>query len=261
MSNNGERRSVLKKGKGRAFLKFLIGELLLVGIACFVYLFILQGDVSVLIPKHVQNTEAPAATETEVPQTDAPVSTEAPTPVPTEAPTPVPTEAPTPVPTEEPTPVPTSTPVPFELISLPLGDTAPEVPPMADEKLKLGMSECRAFTEAGQNVLLVAGHAYIEGLDAAESSIYLAVSDAMGNQIGIYPAVSAPETANLSFDEASGANLSNSFFTAKIDVNEYFFGSYMLSAVVVNGDKVSMNFFDNRTFHFIYMDGVLSIAE
>lgn len=50
MSNNGERRSVFKKGKGRAFLKFLIGELLLIGIACFVYLFVLQGDVTALLP-------------------------------------------------------------------------------------------------------------------------------------------------------------------------------------------------------------------
>ncbi len=255
MSNNGERRSVFKKGKGRAFLKFLIGELLLIGIACFIYLFMLQGDVSVLLPAPVQNTEAPVVTE--------PVPTEAPaTPVPTEAPaTPVPTEVVTIAPTEAPTPVPTSTPVPFEALSLPAGETAPELPVMADEKLKLGMSECRAFTEAGQNILIVGGHAYIEGLDAANSTIYLVVSDAMGNVIGVYPAVSAPETANLSFDEASGANLSNAFFTVKIDVAEYFFGSYMLSAVVVNEDQVAMNYFDSSTFHFLYMDGVLSIAE
>lgn len=260
MSNTGERRSVLKKGKGRAFLKFLIGELLLIGIACFVYLFILQGDVSVLLPKSVQNTEAPAgnAEGTHLSDDDA---ADLPTAEPTKAPTEAPTEAPTPEPTEAPTPAPTATPVPFEQLSLPLGDAAPEVPVMPDEKLKMGMSECRAFTDAGQNVLLVAGHAYIEGLDAAKSTVYLVVSDAMGNLIGVYPAVSAPETANLSFDEASGANLANAFFTAKIDVNEYFFGSYMLSAVVVNEDRILMNYFDSRTFHFLYMDGVLSIAE
>ena len=258
MSNNGERRSVFKKGKGRAFLKFLIGELLLIGIACFIYLFMLQGDVSVLLPASVQNTEAPAVTEPAAQPTDAPVTN----PPATDAPaTPVPTEVVTIAPTEAPTPVPTSTPVPFEALSLPAGETAPEVPLMADEKLKLGMNECRAFTEAGQNVLIVGGHAYIEGLDAANSRIYLVVSDAMGNLIGVYPAVSAPETANLSFEESSGTNLANAFFTAKIDVSEYFFGSYMLSAVVVNEDKAAMNYFDNSTFHFVYMDGVLSIAE
>ncbi len=254
MSNNGERRSVFKKGKGRAFLKFLIGELLLIGIACFVYLFILQGDVTVLLPDPVQKAEETAPAPTEVPATAVPATA-------TPAPTPAPTAVVTIAPTEAPTPEPTATPVPFESISLPMGETAPEVPVMADEKLKLGMSECRAFNEAGQNVLIVSGHAYIEGLDAAVSTVYLVVSDAMGNLIGVYPAVSAPETANLSFEESSGTNLANAFFTAKIDVSEYFFGSYMISAVVVNEDKVAMNYFDSSTFHFMYMDGVVSIAE
>ena len=254
MSNNGERRSVFKKGKGRAFLKFLIGELLLIGVACFIYLFVLQGDVSVLLPKLELTTEAPTEAPTTMP-------TEAPAAQPTDQPAAEPTQAPTPVPTEAPTPIPTSTPIPFEGISLPMGETAPEIPVMPDDKLKLGLSECRAFTEAGQNVLCVGGHAYIEGLDAANSKVYLIVSDAMGNMIGVYPAISAPETANLSFDEVSGTNLSNAFFTARIDVAEYFFGSYMLSAAVVNEDRIAMNYFDNRTFHFLYMDGVLSIAE
>ena len=253
MSNNGERRSVFRKGKGRAFLRFLIGELLLIGIACFVYLFVLQGDVTALLP--AMTTPNPTELQvTEQPATDAPATA-------TPAPTPEPTAVATIPPTEAPTPEPTATPVPFEQISLPMGETAPEVPLMADEKLKLGMSECRAFTAAGQNVLLVGGHAYIEGLDAANSAIYLVISDAMGNLIGVYPAVSAPETANLSFEESSGTNLSNAFFTARIDVSEYFFGSYMISAVVVNEDRVAMNYFDSSTFHFMYMDGVLSIAE
>ena len=248
MSNNGKRRSVFKKGKGSAFLRFLIGELLLIGIACFVYLFILQGDVSVLLPSA---TPAP----TDAPATEAPA-----TALPATA-TPAPTEVVTIAPTEAPTPEPTATPIPFEALSLPMGENAPEVPLMADERLKLGMSECRAFNEAGQKVLLVSGHAYIEGLDAAKSTVYLQVSDVMGTVIGLYPAVSAPETANLSFEESSGTNLESAFFTAKIDISEYFWGSYMISAVVVNEDQAAMNYFDNSTFHFIYTDGVLSIAE
>ena len=247
MSNNGKRRSVFKKGKGSAFLRFLIGELLLIGVACFVYLFILQGDVSVLLP-----SGTPASTD--APATEVPAEA---TPAPTPEATPVVTIAPT----EAPTPEPTATPIPFEALSLPMGENAPEVPLMADEKLKLGMSECRAFTSAGQNVLMVSGHAYIEGLDAANSTVYLQVSDAMGTVIGLYPAVCAPETANLSFEESSGTNLEKAFFTAKIDVSEYFWGSYMLSAVVVNEDRAAMNYFDDSTFHFIYTEGVLSIAE
>ena len=203
MKNTGERQSVFKKGKGRAFLKFLIGELLLIGIACFVYLFILQGDVSVLLPKSVQNTEAPAgnAEGTHLSDDDA---ADLPTAEPTKAPTEAPTEAPTPEPTEAPTPAPTATPVPFEQLSLPLGDAAPEVPVMPDEKLKLGMSELYSFSEAGQRVVVVSGYAYIEGLDAANSDIYLLVSNAANaDPIALYPAISAPEMENLSFEESS----------------------------------------------------------
>ena len=245
MKDTGERRSVFKKGKGRAFLKFLLGELILIALVSVVYLFILQADVTALLP---------APTEA------LPVAT--PTPEPTSTATPEPTAVATIAPTEAPPPAPTATPVPYEELSLPAGEEAPEAPALPDEALKLGMSEFRAFTEAGQNVLMIAGHAYIEGLDAANSDIYLMISDAgLGQMVDMYPAVSAPETANLTFEESSGTNLSNAFFTAKIDVSEYPNSAYMLSVVVVNEDKVAMNYFDNRTFHFTIMDGVLSVEE
>ena len=77
----------------------------------------------------------------------------------------------------------------------------------------------------------------------------------------MYKAVSAPETANLSFEESSGANLSNAFFTAKIDVSEYEDASYMLSVVVVNEDRVEMNYFDTRPFHFRIVGGMLTVEE
>ena len=61
MKNTGERRSVFKKGKGRAFLKFLLGELILIALVSVVYLFVLQADVTNLLPAPVQ--EEPAATD------------------------------------------------------------------------------------------------------------------------------------------------------------------------------------------------------
>lgn len=244
MKNTGERRSVFKKGKGRAFLRFLLGELLLIALVAVCYLFLLQGDISSLLPAPVSVPEATA------------------TPAPTEVPAPTPTAVVTIAPTQEPTPAPTGTPIPFEELSLPAGEDAPEVPALPDELLKLGMSEFRAFTDGGQKVMLVSGYAYIEGLDAAKSSIYLLVSNAAdGSQLGMYPAVSAPETASLSFEESSGSNLANAFFTAKLDVSEFGDNAYLLSAVVVNEDKVSMNFFDSRTFHFTIWDGELSVVE
>ena len=241
MKKDGERRSIFKKGKGRAFLKFLLGELTLIAVVSVIYLFIVQGDVSSLLPK-------PTA-----PQITA-------TPVPTA--TPAPTMAITLPPTLPPTPAPTATPVPFEMISLPAGEDAPEAPVMPDGRLKLGMSECRAFKEAGQNVLIISGHAYIEGLDASKTDIYLLVMEAeSASVVGMYPAESTPENAYLSFDASSGSNLENAFFTCRIDVSEYESSSYMLSAVAVNEDTVKMNYFDNLIFHFRVENGKLVIEE
>ncbi len=243
MKRSSDRRSVFKKGKGRAFLKFLLGELTLFAVVSICCLFILQGDLSLILgnvrPK-------PISVSTQLPAADTPV----PTVVATLAPTPTPTLAPT------------GTPVPFEQLSMSLGENAPEAPMMPNEQLKLGMRECSSFTDAGQNVLIVAGHAYIEGRDAAKSDIYILLIDAgNGNVMGTYPAVSAPETANLVFSQSSGSNLSNAFFTVNIDVSEYYSSSYMISALVVNEDKVAMNYFDTRTFHFRVENGELLIEE
>ena len=245
MKNTGERRSVFKKGKGRAFLKFLLGELILIALVSVVYLFVLQADVTNLLPAPVQ--EEPAVTAS---------------PEPVVTPTPEPTTVATIEPTAEPTPAPSPTPVPFEELCQGLGELAPEAPALPDASLKLGLSEFRAFNEAGQRVLTIGGHAYIEGLDAAKSTIYVMTADAgTGRMIEMYPAVSAPETANLSFEESSGTNLANAFFTAKIDVSEYGAGSYMLSIVVVNEDKAVMNYFDTRPFHFRIVEGELVVEE
>lgn len=245
MKHTSERKSIFKKGKGRAFLKFLLGELTLFAIVSICFLFIVQGDVSLLLPESVLHPSV-GAMKTQAAPTDTP----APTPVATLAPTTAPTLAPT------------ATPIPFEMLSMSLGEAAPEAPTKPNDQLKLGMSECRAFTDAGQNVLIVSGHAYIEGRDAAKSDIYLLVIDA-GNAsvVGTYPAVSAPETAMLTFPVNSGSNLSNAFFTARIDVAEYYNGSFMISALVVNEDKAARNDFDTRTFHFRVENGALIVVE
>jgi len=246
MKQNGERRSVFRKGKGRAFLRFLLGELLLFALVSVGYLFLLQGDISSLIPKPSASDAASVTAS----------------PVPSATPAPEATAVETIAPTDTPTPAPTGTPIPFEQLSLPLGEAAPEVPETADEALKLGLSELRAFNEAGQKVVIVSGYAYIEGLDAANSTVYLLVSNAANaDRLGLYPAVCAPEMANLSFEESSGANLTNAFFTARLDVSEYGEGAFLVSVVVVNEDKAAMNFFDARTFHFSIWADELAVAE
>lgn len=242
MKNSG-RRSIFKKGKGGAFLRFLIGEMLLVALAGVVYLFILQGNIPLPAQTGSPASQTPSASvETTV--------------------TPVPTEVATIAPTATPTPAPSATPIPLDQLSMAAGEEAPELPSVLNDSLKLGMNEFRAFTDAGQNVLTVGGYAFIEGRDAAKSSIYLVVSNAdTGTMVGMYPATITPENDILSFSESDGENLSNAFFTINLDVSEYPDTSYMLSVVVVNEDMVAFNFFDTRIFHFIIEDGVLEVVE
>ena len=244
MKYSGERRSIFRKGKGRAVLKFMLDMLLLIALVSVCYLFLLQGDIAAFLP--ALPTKVPVATPSAVPATA----------------TPAPTIAATIVPTKEPTPAPSGTPVPTGSLCLPVGRNTPEAPVLPDDLLKLGMNEYRAFTDAGQHVLVMGGYAYIEGLDAEKSLIYIRVYGAEdGQAINTYQAVRALETANLSFEESSGSNLSEAFFTAKIDLTDYEDGSYMLSAVVVNGNRVEMNYFDTRPFHFRIVDGVLTVEE
>lgn len=238
------RRSIFKKGKGGAFLRFLIGEMLLIALAGVVYLFILQGNIplSSLPGSSSAVSASPASDEATA--------------------TPVPTEVPTIASSATPVPTPAVTPIPLSELSMPAGEEAPDLPEVLDDSLKLGMNEFRAFTDAGQSVLIVGGYAFIEGLDAAKSTVYLVVFDAdSGLVTGMYPTTPTPENANLSFSESSGDNLASAFFTINLDVSEYPDTSYMLSVMVVNEEKVAFNFFDNRTFHFIIEDGVLSVVE
>lgn len=256
MRDSGGRRSVFKYGKGLAFLRFLVGEMVLVVLVSVVYLFILQGEVK--LPSFSPETEA----------TDT---------LPTEEVTPQPVQEgeadaanidasatlePTQAPTQAPTPVPTSTPVPYEQLNTPLGAGAPALPDSVSAAMKQGLRNLSAFLDAGQKIICVDGYAYITGKDAADSMIYLVVSEAVENrQADVYAVSIVPETANLTFNASSGSNLDQAFFTANINVASYPDGYYLLSAMVVNGDETFTNYFDARTYHFRIEGGVPSIVE
>ena len=236
------RRSIFRRDAGRAFLRFLIGEVLLVVLCGVFYLFVLQGKI------------------------DLPVSFDSatPSPAPTETiqPTAVPTIEPTAEPTQAPTPEPTATPIPVENLALTMQTVMPGLPETNSTELKLGLKEFKIFTDGGQSVLVIRGYAYIEGADAAQSTGYIVLADAISGEIkGMYPVTPNADDADLSFDESSGVNLDQAFFQLNLDTASIGDGIYLMSMAVVGEGKTVWNYFDSSMFHFSIQDGVVTLPE
>ncbi|MBQ8952976.1 MAG: hypothetical protein IJ048_02580 [Clostridia bacterium] len=238
------RRSIFRPDAGRAFLRFLIGIVLLIGLCCAFYLFVLQGTVSVNLP--IQEERKPTAE---------------PTVTVTQTPTPVPTIEPTAEPPATPTPVPTATPIPREA----LAGTAELPPPLSEQPdagVELGLKELSLFDEAGQSVVIVRGYAYAQGKDAAQSHSYALLIDPItGDTLGTYPVTPRPEEADLSFDEAAGSNLDQAFFHMNIDVSALPDGYYIVCMAVENGGSAAWNYFDDSMYHFRIEQGVAVLGE
>ena len=238
------RRSIFRPDAGRAFLRFLIGIVLLIGLCSAFYLFVLQGTVNVSLP--VQ--EEKATTE--------------PTVAVTQTPTPVPTIEPTAEPTVAPTPVPTATPIPAEAISSPVEAPIEALPQTPSANVKLGLKELSLFDEAGQSVMIVRGYAYVEGKDAAQSHSYILLIDPLtGDTLGTYPVTPKAEDADLSFDEAAGANLDQAFFQMNVDVSNLPDGYYIVCMAVENNGSAAWNYFDDSMYHFRIEQGVAVLGE
>ncbi len=262
---NKRRRSIFRQDAGRAFLRFLIGTVLLIALVALFYIFVLQAKIDIPLP----GAQTPAPTET-VKSEPTPQSTAEPTAVPVATaaaepvsePTAVPTIEPTAQPTDAPPPEPTATPIPQESMAgemLPLMDGMPET---VSESLKLGLKELNMFESAGRSVLVVRGYAYIEGADAAQSHGYLVITDAAsGVTLGMYPVTVSSEDADLTFDAASGSNLEQAFFRANVDVSGMYDGIYLITMAVENNGRIEWNNFDDRMFHFYVMQGLGLLSE
>ena len=257
--SRGRKKSIFRADASRAFLRFLIGEVLLFTLCALFYIFVLQGEINIELPISQPQQQEPTQVPDEALVTEMATSeaAETLTPIPTEEPTPVPTIEPTAEPTATPTPEPTATPIPDAELAGTMEEIMGNLPELASDQLKLGLKELSVVNSTNQSVLIVRGYAYIEGADAANSHGYIILNDAAsGEMLGMYPVTPKAEDADLAFEEASGTNLDQAFFQLNVDVDELYDGIYLVSMAVENNGKVVWNYFDDSTFHFFITEGV-----
>ena len=181
-------------------------------------------------------------------------------PVPS-TPTPIPVVTPVPLPTPQPTPQPT--PIPLQLYSV--QNTRMVMPQDANapgEAYLTGMH----VSEADQNKsVLVTGYAFLRGLDAEDSTVYLVVSSKSGTVHRFYQADILPGSTGIHHAPSLGENLERADFRAVFHVRTYEEGPYRLGALVVNkvGKKPAVQgYFDlNTEYQFsVRRNTVLSVG-
>ena len=238
MAGSAGRKSILKKGKGRALLRFIIYLLLL---------FILVSVAYIIIVSDGNNParQQPVSTASAVTPSSTPVPTPDPTSDISSDQTPDPTTEPTLESTPEPTPF---TPDPSPVFEMGYSD---DVEYENIEKLKPGEAITRGLItfEAINNdfiaSLVVSAYAYIEGADASGSAVYLLTVNEQGVPYKMYTTQS---------EGSDGGDREKSTFSAKIDVTEYIEGKYSLGVVIINGKKTECALIKGSAFMKNEMD-------
>ena len=233
MAGSAGRKSILKKGKGRALLRFIIYLLLL---------FILVSVAYIIIVSDGNNParQQPVSTASAVTPSSTPVPTPDPTSDISSDQTPDPTSEPTPESTPEPTPF---TPDPSPVFEMGYSE---DVPYGNIEKLKPGEAiTCGLIAFEAINddnyiaSLEVSAYAYIEGIGASGSIVYLLTVNEQGIPYKMY----ATKSEGL-----DGGDREKSTFTAKIDVSEYVEGKYSLGVVIINGNRTECALISGSAF-------------
>lgn len=217
---------VLRPGRGRAFVRFLVGEMVLLLVCVCVYLFVLQGTIELPgVEKMLKDNVNLGDLNVNLPVAAGIAS---------------------------PSPEPTATPVPEAQLSArvepdQLGDLS-----QADGSwLKSSLFSFSQSASGGQQAVSVAGHAYLQGMDARGSTIYLL---AQNTESGAFEAAWQAERTKgvyeLSFDSASGVHLDEAYYSACADVSGLTPGAYKLYVCVQNGERTGLATLDEQAEHF-----------
>ena len=161
-------------------------------------------------------------------------------------PTPVPVVTPVPLPTPQPTPQPT--PIPLQMYSL--QNTRMVMPKNAVAPGEAYLTSMRVSAADQDKSVIVTGYAYLRGLDAEDSTVYLVVSSKTGTVHRFYQADILPGSTGIHHEAALGKNLERADFRAVFHVRTYEEGPYRLGALVVNriGKKAPVEgYFDLNT--------------
>ena len=228
----GERQGVKKKngrvlrpGRGKAFLRFLVGEMVLLLVCVCVYLFVLQGTIELPgVEKMLKDNVNLGDLNVNLPSYQ----------------------------TVTPSPEPTATPVPEARLSAraelaALGDLS-----QADDSwLKANLFSFTQSASGGQYALSVSGHAYLEGMDARSSTTYLlARNTGSGAFEAAWQAERAKGAWELSFDSANGVHLDEAYYSACVDAGGLTPGAYRLYVCVRNGERTGLAPLDEQAENF-----------
>lgn len=136
--------------------------------------------------------------------------------------------------TATPIPQPTPLPTPLPLDKYSLRDTRVSLPTGYD--VALGDLTQFYVSEPDDNeAFVVHGWAYIEDMDAAQSTIYLAVLPKYGVDNRFYSVFVESGSTGIVHDPATGSNLDRADFRAAVSVETFADGEYKLGIVVHNG--------------------------
>lgn len=216
---------VLRPGRGRAFLRFLVGEMVLLVVCVCVYLFVLQGTIELPgVEKMLKENVKVGDLNVNLPAYQ----------------------------TASPSPEPTATPVPEAQLSARVApDQLGDLSQADDSWLKANLFSFTQSASGGQYALSVSGHAYLQGMDARASTIYLlAQNTANGAFEAAWRAERTKGVYDLSFDSASGVHLDEAYYSACIDVSSLNPGAYRLYVYVQNGERTGLAPLDEQAENF-----------
>ena len=234
MSKKKSRR-IFRPGKGKAFLHFFVGETLLLVLCVCIYLFVLQGTIELPGLKNLIREKAPLTLS----DPDA-----------------------TPRPTKTPEPTPSPTPVPETMYSPQVDMSQLSGAQTADSAwLKTSLFTLSGVSSGEKHAIVIQGHAYLEGMDAQGSSIYLLLENAdTGECEAAFLAERTSGQNGLSFEEANGVNLDQAYYRACLDVTGYRSAPYRIRICVINGERMGSVCLDSQQYHFYFDEDRLVTA-
>ena len=216
---------VLRPGRGRAFLRFLVGEMVLLLVCVCVYLFVLQGTIELPgVEKMLKENVKVGDLNVNLPAYQ----------------------------TASPSPEPTATPVPEAQLSARMApDQLGDLSQADGSWLKSSLFSFSQSLSGGQQALSVSGHAYLQGMDARASTIYLlAQNTGSGAFEAVWQAERTKGVYDLSFDSASGVHLDEAYYSACADVSGLKPGAYRLYVYVQNGERTGLAPLDEQAEDF-----------
>ena len=139
--------------------------------------------------------------------------------------------------TPEPLPLPTPKPTPIPLEKYAMLNRRMLMPTEGYEKVNCGLIEFRISQPDDNRAFAVRGWGYLEGMDAAKSTVYLVISPKYGDNHRAYLMNTESGSTGVYHDPRTGTNLDMSDFNGCIRIEEtYADGEYRLGVLVLSSE-------------------------